>query len=126
MNLSPEIDVITEKGLLQASLLGKQFKDVVFTKIYASSYPRAQETLKEILKEVKTKKPDIKVDERIREREMGEFENRPMKHVFDALFKAAREDGTKTLEFEVPGGEPVRELEGRLKSFLEVGKIKNK
>ncbi len=121
MNLSPEIDVLTDKGQMQASLLGKKLQDVTFTHIYASSYSRALNTAKGILKEMKTDTPEIKVDERIREREMGEFENRPMKHMFDALFKAAKENGTQMLEFEVPGGEPVKDLESRLKSFLEVG-----
>lgn len=120
MNLSPELDRITEKGILQSSLLGKHLKDVEFTQAFTSSYSRAQDTAAAIIKELATPKPELIVDDRLREREMGQFENRPMKQVFDALFTAAKEQGTKMLDFEVPGGESVKNLDARIESFLEV------
>lgn len=120
MNLSPEVDLITDKGLLQASLVGKTLENETFTRAYSSSYSRAQETATELMKQLKTTPPQLIVDERIREREMGEFENRPMLHLFQELFKDVKENGTKLVDFEVRGGESVRSMEERLESFLEV------
>ncbi len=120
MNLSADIDHLTDKGKLQASLLGKQLEGVTFTHVFSSTYPRALETAKEILDQLKTVKPVVKEDARIRERELGQFENRPMKDVFDAMFKEAEEKGTHLVDFEVNGGERVQELEGRIESFFEV------
>lgn len=120
INLSADIDHLTDKGKLQASLLGKQLEDVTFTHVFASTYPRALETAKVILEQLKTKKPEVQEDARIRERDLGDFENKPMKDVFDVMFKEAENKGTKLVDFEVAGGEPVSDLEGRIESFLEV------
>ncbi|CAL8097065.1 unnamed protein product [Orchesella dallaii] len=116
MNLPPEIDNLTEKGKLQATVFGKHFHDVKFTKAYASTYSRAFDTATEIIANL-DEKVELKLDSRIREREMGVYENRPMFDVFGDLFAAARK-GVQMLDFEVEGGEPVADLNARISSFL--------
>ncbi|CAL8097068.1 unnamed protein product [Orchesella dallaii] len=117
-HLPPDLDVLTEKGKLQAAAFGKHFHDVEFTRAYASTYPRAIDTATEILANLDGNgKPELKQDSRIREREMGIYENRPMFDLWDDLFAAAK-TGTKLLDFEVEGGESVASLEERISSFI--------
>ncbi|ODN05572.1 putative phosphoglycerate mutase GpmB, partial [Orchesella cincta] len=117
MNLPPEIDVLTERGKKQAAVFGKHFHDVRFDRAIASTYSRAYDTATKIIANLDDK-PELKQDSRIREREMGVYENRRMFDLFHDLFAAARE-GTHLLDFEVEGGEPVAELDARMSSFLE-------
>ncbi|ODN05571.1 putative phosphoglycerate mutase GpmB [Orchesella cincta] len=117
MNLPPEIDVLTEKGKQQAAVFGKAYHDVRFDRAVASTYSRAYDTATEIIANL-DEKPELKQDSRIREREMGVYENRRMYELFGDLFAAAKA-GTHLLDFEVEGGESVADLDARMCSFLQ-------
>ncbi|CAL8097131.1 unnamed protein product [Orchesella dallaii] len=119
INLKPEDDVLTEKGRTQADLLGKHLKDVVFTKAFASTYSRSQDTANFILTNSNmTVKPELKIDARIRERELGDFVGKPASDAFMALFAAVKQ-GTPLLKFEIPGAETTQEFDGRIETFVD-------
>ncbi len=64
---------LNEVGIKQANILSEKIKDIKFDAIFSSLLPRARHTA-EILN---TKKVDIIIDERLRERESGNLEGKP-------------------------------------------------
>lgn len=74
VKLLPENDVLTDLGKEEAKLLGKHWKNVIFTKVFVSTLCRTQETACIILDNSNTTdKPEMIIDARIRERVADHF-----------------------------------------------------
>ncbi|CAG7727750.1 unnamed protein product [Allacma fusca] len=120
-NLTPDENVLSETGVVQAKKLGAHLENVVFTHVFSSPYIRAISTTQHILSESKTLYSDdvIVVDSDIRERYLGIYEQKCTKELAHA-FKSTGVDFDWTPE----GGETKQEVELRLESFLQkVGNI---
>ncbi|CAG7817635.1 unnamed protein product [Allacma fusca] len=120
-NLTPDENVLSETGVLQAKQLGAHLKNVVFTHVFSSPYIRAISTAQHILSESKTLYRDdvIVGDSDIRERYLGIYEQKSTKELAHA-FKSTGVDFDWTPE----GGETRHEVELRIESFLQrVGNI---
>jgi len=116
--LPPEEDLITDHGKLQAAALGDHLKDVEFTIAYSSHYQRAFETAKGILDNCeKSCSSILKTDQRIKERELGEFVGTPTKEIIKVLLKKMSE-GIHYNQVEIPGGESIEEYVERQRHFL--------
>ncbi|XP_021965130.1 2,3-bisphosphoglycerate-dependent phosphoglycerate mutase [Folsomia candida] len=117
--LTPDQDVITDFGRKQADALGNHLKSVEFTQAYASNYQRAIETAKCVLD--KCDEPCtslLKMDSRIRERDLGELVGLPTKEIIKKTI-AKLAEGQKFNSIEIPGGESVAEYVGRQESFFK-------
>lgn len=69
---------LTEKGFIQANLLGKRLKKFNIERIYTSDMVRAVQTSEEINKYLKV---DIFVEHELREIDMGDYTEKGVKYV---------------------------------------------
>lgn len=109
--------VLNEKGQKQAQALGKFLSSESYTHIYASDLSRARETCELILSNNQDpeQKNRIKLDQRIRERNYGIYEGRPMKE----LAEIVEESGVSCRDDYTPeGGETKLQIKKRANSFF--------
>lgn len=117
--LTPDEDVITDFGRKQAAALGEHLIGVEFTQAYASNYQRAIETAKEVLKKCDKPCPTpLKMDSRIRERDLGDLVGLSTKEVVKKTIEQLAQ-GIKFNDIEIPGGETSAEYVERQKSFFK-------
>ncbi|CAG7817788.1 unnamed protein product [Allacma fusca] len=116
-NLSPDENILSERGRLQANKLGIHLRNVTFTHVFASPYVRAVSTAQHILSESKATYSDdiIVVDPDIRERNLGIYEQKTTTELAQALLKS----GGDYLDWTPEGGETRLDVERRLESFLQ-------
>jgi len=108
---------LTEKGLLQASLLGERLKDEKFDVAITSDLKRATQTAELIMK--RNESIDrLKTWKTVRERCLGEFEGDVDLHRSLRIVENAVKD-RDSLTFRPPGGESVHDLRGRMLHFLQ-------
>jgi len=108
---------LTEKGLLQASLLGERLKDMKFDAAITSDLKRATQTAKAIMKRNESI-DTLKTWKTVRERCVGEFEGdvdlcRSLRIVENAV------KDRDSLTFRPPNGESVHDLRDRILNFLQ-------
>lgn len=111
---------LTGLGRSQAVGLGMWLAERHLDLAYSSPYVRATESLKLALAEVQSSgRPTVRIDERIRDREMGILE---LMHpsVIAAEFprEAARRKKLGEFYYRPPGGESLADVAARLRSFL--------
>ncbi|CAG7723395.1 unnamed protein product [Allacma fusca] len=116
-NLSPDENILSENGHLQAKKLGIHLRSVTFTHLFASPYIRAICTAQHILSESETIYSDdaIVVDPDIRERNLGIYEQKTTKELVTALMTA----GDDYFDWTPEGAESRLDVERRLESFLQ-------
>ena len=108
---------LTEKGLLQASLLGERLKDERFDVAITSDLKRATQTAEAIMK--RNESIDrLKTWKIVRERCLGEFEGDVDLHRSLRIVEKAVK-GRDSLTFRPPGGESVHDLRDRILHFLQ-------
>ncbi|CAG7821677.1 unnamed protein product [Allacma fusca] len=115
--LSPDENILSENGHLQAHNLGIHLQNVTFTHVFASPYIRAISTAEHILSESKAVYSDdvIVVDPDIRERNLGIYEEKSTTELVKALMKT----GDDYLDWAPEGAETRLDVERRLESFLK-------
>jgi len=108
-------DPLTPRGVAEAQTLGKQLKDIQFGRAFSSDFVRARQTAEEILKENTHSKPGIIIEERVRERNSGEWEEKtPMD-----MYLEAKKLQMYPHFLPCPGGESVHEVMERAGAFFQ-------
>ncbi|OXA64924.1 Fructose-2,6-bisphosphatase TIGAR B [Folsomia candida] len=139
--MHPDEDVLNTTGKIQATNLAQTLKEVNFTDVYTSNYPRTIETASIVLSHnLNNKSPPTKTDERLREIVMhimitSNFRNicvtifcvfhkgidnmygQPYGTIFKALI-AFLNSGRPLDEFAVQESEPLPEIRKRAGEFL--------
>jgi len=108
---------LTSKGVEQVRKLASRLKGLNINKIYSSDIKRAMQTTEIINKELNL---DIKVDKRLRERNIGELEKYGdnWRKVFNKLKEGRLSKGIQLKEIRPPNGENLYDFRDRIKSFL--------
>lgn len=102
---------LTEEGQRQAELLGKRLSKLKIDYIYSSDLKRTRQTSAQITKFVKA---PIKFEKKLREINMGVYENGSYEAYEEALASAEAR-----LKFKPENGESIGELQKRLIDFYE-------
>jgi len=108
---------LTPKGVGQVKKLASKLKGQNITEIYSSDIKRALQTAKIISQEISV---DIKIDKKIRERNIGEFEKYGdnWRKAFNELKEKELAKGIPLKDIRPPNGENLYDFRGRIKSFL--------
>lgn len=108
---------LTKKGIEQVKKLALKLKDFNINRIYSSDIKRALKTAKIINKELKV---EIKVDKRLRERNLGDFERYGdnWREEFNKLKEKELARGIPIQEIRPPNGENLYDFRDRIKSFM--------
>jgi broad specificity phosphatase PhoE len=105
---------LTERGIAEATLLGKYLSQEKFIRAYASEFIRTQETVDNILKQNVNPTPEILIEKRISERNAGTWvEKTPMD-----MIKEAMKVGVYPHCLPCPEGETFEEVKARAGSFF--------
>jgi len=105
---------LTERGIAEATILGKHLRDEKFSRAYASEFIRTQGTVENILKQNVNSKPEVVIEKRISERDAGTWgEKTPMD-----MYNEAMKVGVYPHFLPCPGGETVEEVMARAGSFF--------
>ncbi|NMA69887.1 MAG: histidine phosphatase family protein [Desulfitobacterium sp.] len=108
---------LTEKGKIQARLLGKRLKKEGITKIYSSDLARAKGTANIIRDELGL--PEILLNEALRELHFGEWEGKvwwDLRQKHAELFSIW---DTGPHQVQIPGGETMEEVSERAWNFIQ-------
>ena len=110
--------VLTPKGIKQVKKLAQRLRSEKIEEIYSSDIKRALQTAKIISKEIGV---DIKIDKRIRERNVGEFEKLGdnWRKAFNELKEKELANGIPLKDIKPPGGENLYGFRERIKSFMK-------
>ncbi|XP_015683652.1 fructose-2,6-bisphosphatase TIGAR [Protobothrops mucrosquamatus] len=107
---------LSDTGFKQANAAGMYLRHVRFTHVFTSDLLRARQTTASILRNSQhCKDIPVKCDARLRERNYGVAEGRPV----GDLKAMAKEAGQPYLSFTAPGGETLDEVKARAKDFFE-------
>ncbi|KAK9399329.1 fructose-2-6-bisphosphatase TIGAR [Crotalus adamanteus] len=107
---------LTDTGFKQANAAGMYLRHIRFTHVFTSDLLRARQTTASILRNSQhCKEIPVKCDARLRERNYGVAEGRPL----GDLKAMAKEAGQPYLSFTPPGGETLDEVKARVKDFFE-------
>ncbi|PJE81698.1 hypothetical protein COU58_01090 [Candidatus Pacearchaeota archaeon CG10_big_fil_rev_8_21_14_0_10_32_42] len=109
---------LTENGIKQVMKLTLKLKNFKIDKIYSSNLKGTLQTAEIISNEIGIK---INVDERIRERNMGDFEKfgDNWRSEFRKLKEKKLAEGVPLKNIKPPNGESLHEFRERIKSFME-------
>jgi len=108
---------LTIEGKQQAGDLARRLQNLEIEKIYSSPFKRAMHTAQPIADLLNIR---IDVDHRLREVSFGSFEGRPHSEVVKIIGKDPRGLFNEyEYDFKPYGGESSKEVEARVKSFLE-------
>ena len=107
---------LSKLGLSQVSLLGKWMKKINFRHIYCSDSPRARITAEAI---TKLSGHDLKIDKRLREKNLGIFEGLTSDEAMDKYPEAFRLFKTAGSEYIIKNGESTKQLLERTFEFIE-------
>lgn len=113
----PAIHPLTHTGVEQVAELAETLKTVTFEAAYCSDLLRAVQTVEILLN---GRGLEYRVDQRLREHNMGVFDGRSDKSAWDALRELVRiwdEDGQT--EVEPDGGESLDVLQERFFTFID-------
>ncbi len=113
----PTIHPLTQAGVEQVAELAESLRPVTFEAAYCSDLLRAVQTAEILLK---GRGLDYRVDQRLREHNMGIYDGRSDKGAWDALRDLVRiwdEDGRT--EVEPDGGENLDDMQQRFFSFID-------
>ena len=113
----PAIHPLTTRGVEQVTELAESLKTVTFQAAYCSDLLRAIQTVEILLN---GRDLEYRVDQRLREHNMGVYDGRSDKGAWDALRELVRiwdEDGRTEVEPE--GGESIDVLQERFFSFID-------
>jgi len=113
----PAIHPLTTRGVEQVTELAESLKTVTFKAAYCSDLLRAIQTVEILLN---GRDLEYRVDQRLREHNMGVYDGRSDKGAWDALRELVRiwdEDGRTEVEPE--GGESIDVLQERFFSFID-------
>ncbi|XP_007902363.1 fructose-2,6-bisphosphatase TIGAR [Callorhinchus milii] len=106
---------LSDTGFKQAEAAGKCLSDAKFTHVFSSDLQRAKQTASTILlKNNHGSDLELILDQRLRERNYGIAEGKPLSDL-RAMAKAA---GQKCPYFTPPGAETVEEVQARAKEFF--------
>ena len=108
---------LTEKGSMQANLLGERLKDIKFDFAITSDLKRATQTAEAIMQKNESIKK-LNTWRIVRERCLGEFEGEVDLHRSLRIVENAVKD-RDSLTFRPPGGESVYDLRCRMNQFLQ-------
>ena len=107
---------LTERGMMQASLLADRLKDTKFDIAITSDLPEAVETM-DIVSQKNSSITQMLATKVLRERNFGEFEG--ISQLCSALLLVENAVNDRlTLTWAPPGGESVKELRDRVWTFL--------
>ncbi|XP_006891431.1 PREDICTED: fructose-2,6-bisphosphatase TIGAR [Elephantulus edwardii] len=107
---------LSETGFNQAEAAGIFLSNVKFTHLFSSDLTRTKQTMQGILEKNKfSKNMTVVHDSRLRERNYGAAEGRPLTD----LRTMARAAGEEVPKFTPPGGETLNEVKMRGKDFFE-------
>lgn len=108
---------LTIKGIEQVKKLASKLKEFSITEIYSSDIKRAVQTAEIINKELNI---IIKTDERLRERNIGDFEKHGdnWRKEFNKLKEKEIVRGVPLREIRPPNGENLYDFRDRIRSFL--------
>lgn len=128
MNILHILDVqkinssLSEKGKRQAEKVGQRLKEEKIDRIFVSDLRRTIETAEEIIKH----HPGVEVsyDPLLREQNMGIFDGKPYMEMRNERERL----GLKRSEFTPEGGESMRDVQERMRKFLDkiLGEYKGK
>ncbi|CAL8124316.1 unnamed protein product [Orchesella dallaii] len=93
---------LSELGIKMAQALGSYWKDETFTRAYTSDLKRCEDTMTNILKNIKNPPTHLILNPILRERDYGELENQPTQRILDIH---AIHGGRKNA-IPIPGSEP--------------------
>ena len=117
---------LTDLGIKQAHALGKRFAndEIVFDKIFSSTYTRAMDTAKIVQEEV-GQKDNIEYSDALIEYNAGKLLGERRSEVMSNP-KTFRSIAYLGMGFKFPGGESLQQVERRASSFIEDNIIFNK
>ncbi len=107
---------LSKLGLSQISLLGKWMMKIKFSHIYCSDSPRARLTAEAI---TKFSGHDLKIDKRLREKNLGIFEGLTSDEAMDKYPEAFQLFKTKGSEYIIKNGESTKQLFERTFELIE-------
>jgi alpha-ribazole phosphatase len=107
---------LNEKGLEQAKLLRKRFKNEKIEIIFSSDLKRAFQTAEEI---VKGRNIKIIKDERLREINYGVFEGLNVEEIKSKYNEILENWWNQPFKTRIPKGEKLKDLEKRVSQFLK-------
>ena len=102
--------------LLQAIKLGKFLENETFTCVYISDLERCKETLNHTVLQLKTPPMQIVHDSRLRKKDYGHWEGKPLSF----MFQASADRQCDTAKVTVPGGQLPEEVMGSMIDFFKV------
>ncbi|GFN75615.1 fructose-2,6-bisphosphatase tigar [Plakobranchus ocellatus] len=106
---------LSDIGEEQAKLVGKRLKEHHFTHVFSSDLSRAVNTAQHILAENKKTTCDLILDPRLRERDFGCLEGRPLSD----FVKAQEESGLPSHLFTPEGAETIDQVSHRAREFFK-------
>ncbi len=108
---------LTINGIKQVKKLALKLKKFNINKIYSSDIKRALQTTKIINRELKI---EIRIDKRLRERNLGDFEKfgNNWREEFNKLKEKKLNKGIPIEEIRPPNGENLYDFRNRIKSFM--------
>lgn len=106
---------LTEKGFIQANLLGKRLKKFNIERIYTSDMVRAVQTSEEINKYLKV---DVSVEHELREIDMGDYTEKGVKYVQEKYPEFYKEFSKHTSDLCYPNGECGRDVWKRAQGVI--------
>jgi len=120
MNLDKKIQthtdaLLSQLGEEQSILLGGYLKDEKFNQIYSSDLTRALQTAQHILSKNSNKPiPQFRLDQRLRERDFGEWEGKPV----ELLHEASAAAGTRMHRFNEGVAEKYEDFKAKALAFF--------
>lgn len=108
---------LTEKGILQARVLGKRVQGEGITRIYSSDLPRAIQTAEEVRRELGL--GEISLSSALRELSFGEWEGKAwwdLRNLYPELFEVWDKGPDQV---QIPGGESMLEVTNRSWGFIQ-------
>ena len=115
------VSLLNEAGEAQGRLIGSHLKETKFDAVYTSDLARAVRTA-ELICEENQFKFEIFQDERLRERDYGDFEG----HTWEEVRKTLKTDAQRSVVEAPPNGESLFHVRNRVTSFIEDIKAKYK
>jgi 2,3-bisphosphoglycerate-dependent phosphoglycerate mutase len=124
INQDPETP-LTEKGVIQANLLGRRFRNgkLSFDEIVSSTYRRAMETA-DIVAKITEYKAEIPRVHELREYDAGDWKGKKRSEVYSDL-KNMKDLAYLNMGLLFPNGESYHQVERRAASYLEENIIYN-
>ena len=106
---------LTEKGKLQVRETAEKLRDARITKIIASPFLRTKETAEIVAEVIGLDKNKIEIDERLKERDFGDFNLRTLE---EASYREYYPTRDLYFEKSTPNGENLNDLRKRIGDFI--------